>query len=82
MQKTDYPQYRKYHNGKGFFKIVSENQWEEILVVGSKYIFHEFTVKIMPDRNYIYDMTFEYKRNWEKINEEEYMLIRNMCAHH
>ncbi|MDF2436946.1 MAG: hypothetical protein K0Q95_1322 [Bacteroidota bacterium] len=76
MQKTDYPQYRKYHNGKAYFKIVSETQWEEVLVMGSKCIFHEFSVKIMPDRNYIHDMTFDYEKSWEKIDEKEYEEIK------
>ena len=54
-----YPQYRKYHNNKGYFKIISPIEWEEIQVVGTKYILHQFVVKIMPDRNFIYDMTFD-----------------------
>jgi hypothetical protein len=72
-----YPQYRKYANNKAYFKIISAGEWEEIQIVGSKHIFHHFTVKILPDRNYIYDMTFDYEKNWVKIEEEEYEKIRN-----
>lgn len=67
-----YPQYRKYPNGKVYFKIISSTEWEEIQVIGSNSILHHFTVKILPDRNYIYDMTFDYKRNWVEIGEDEY----------
>jgi hypothetical protein len=67
-----YPQFRKYHNNKAYFKIISSTEWEEIQIIGSKHILHQFIVKIMPDRNYIYDMTFDYEKNWEKIEEEEY----------
>lgn len=81
MQTTTYPQYRKYKNNKAYFKIVSATEWEEIRVMGSKYILHRFTVNIMPDRNFIYDMTFDYHNNWEKIEEEEYeqtkMMVEN-----
>jgi hypothetical protein len=71
-----YPQYRKYLNEKAYFKIISTTEWEEIQVLGSKYILHQFIVKIMPDRNYIYDLTFDYKKNWAKIDEQEYERIK------
>lgn len=72
----DYPQYRKYTNNKAYFKILSRTEWEEIQIIGSKHIFHQFTVKIMPDRNYIHDMTFDYENNWLKIEEQEYEKIK------
>ncbi|OFY87217.1 MAG: hypothetical protein A3F72_17100 [Bacteroidetes bacterium RIFCSPLOWO2_12_FULL_35_15] len=67
-----YPQYRKYPNNKAYFKIISATEWEEIQVIGSKSFLHYFTVKILPDRNFIYDMTFDYERNWVAIEESEY----------
>jgi hypothetical protein len=72
VNQGSYPQYRKYKNNKAYFKIISEKEWEEIQVLSSKYILHTFTVKILPDRNFIYDMTFDYENNWDKIGEEEY----------
>ena len=74
--ENQYPQFRKYINNKGFFKILSTTEWEEIQVIGSKYIFEKFTVKIMPDRNFINDMLFDYKNNWEIIEEKEYELVK------
>ncbi len=74
-QQIEYPQYRKYSNNKVFFKIVSSTQWEEIQVLGSTYTLHQFTVKIMPDRNFIYDMTFDYQRNLIKIDAAEYLAV-------
>ena len=72
MKTVIYPQYRKYKNNKAYFKIISEKEWEEIQVLGTKYIVHSFTVNIFPDRNFIYDMTFDYENNWLKIDAEEY----------
>jgi hypothetical protein len=72
--ETTYPQYRKYPNNKSYFKIISATEWEEIQVIGTKCMMHQFTVKIMPDRNYLYDMTFDYKNNWMVITEEEYVV--------
>ena len=74
--ETAYPQYRKYPNDKAYFKIISATEWEEIQVIGSKFILNQFTVKIMPDRNYLNDMTFDYKSNWVVIDESEYENIK------
>jgi hypothetical protein len=77
MQTADYPQYRKYPNNKGYFKIISDKEWEEIQVIGSKYLLHHFTVSILPDRHFINDMTFDYENSWIRIEEEEYLAIKN-----
>ncbi len=79
-EQITYPQYRKYLNDRVFFKIISEKEWEEIQILGSSYLIHYFTVKILPDRNLIYDMTFDYKGNWMKIEEEEYELIKTKIS--
>lgn len=77
MNKTiKYPQYRKYLNNKSFYKIISEIEWEELVVLGNTVTKHHFSVKILPDRNYIYDLTFDYQNHWVKIEEDEYNAIQ------
>ncbi len=71
-----YPQYRKYPNNKAYFKVLSATEWEEIQIVGSKYSLHQFIAKILPDRNYIYDLTFDYQNHWLVIEKEEYEEIK------
>ena len=66
-----YPQYRKYAHERTYFKIISADAWEEIHVMGKKYVLHHFKAAILPDRNYIYDLTFDYEKNWIKIEEGE-----------
>jgi hypothetical protein len=72
-----YPLYRKYKNEKSYFKILSPDEFEEIQVLGKRYSLHHFTVKILPDRNFIYDMTFDFQTNWEEITDEEYRIVKN-----
>ncbi|MFI5150247.1 MAG: hypothetical protein ACHQRM_10990 [Bacteroidia bacterium] len=79
-QEMVYPQYRKYKNGKNFFKIVSAEVFEEIQVMGSRYTLQLFTSKILPDRNFIYDMTFDFRANWEEISEAEYVEIKEKVS--
>lgn len=67
-----YPIYRKYAHNRTFFKIVSEEMFYELQIMGKSYSVTEFKAKILPDRNYIHDLTYNYEGNWEKISEAEY----------
>jgi len=81
MQKTiTFPQFRKYINERTYFKIISKDEWEEIQMIGNKFSIHQFKAAILPDRNYIYDLTFDYKKNWIKINEAEYERVKKKIA--
>lgn len=71
-----YPQYRKYSNNKSYFKIISPDEFEEIQLLGTKKSVHLFKAKILPDRNLIYDMTFDYEKSWVKIEEEEFEQVK------
>ena len=82
MQKIIiYPQFRKYQNERIFFKIISKDEWEEIQVVGNNYSLHQFKAAILPDRNYIHDLTFDYEKNWMLIEENEYEKVKKKIKH-
>lgn len=70
-----YPQYRKYKNNKSYFKIIAKDEFEEIQVLGTKHRSHHFKAKILPDRNFISDMLFDYDNHWDVIKEDEYLFI-------
>jgi hypothetical protein len=74
-----YPVYRKYPHGKTFFKISSESEFEELQIIGSHYSITTLVAKILPERNYIYDLTFAFEGLWEVIGQEEYILAKNNC---
>lgn len=70
-----FPQYRKYTNNKSYFKIISNTQWEEKQLLGSKVILNSFEAKILPDRNFLNDMLTNYGNHWLVIDEVEYNSI-------
>ena len=76
-----YPQYRKYNNNRSFYKIISPEKFEEIQVVGNKTTLHLFEAKILPDRNYIYDLTFDFKKHWVICEEQEYESLKEKINH-
>jgi hypothetical protein len=72
----NYPQYRKYPHDRTYFKIISAIEWEELHISKDKVTLHSFLVKILPDRNFIHDLTFDYEKNWVAIEEEEYESVK------
>ena len=67
-----YPQYRKYSHGKTYFKVLSATEFEELQIIGGNCTLHHIVARILPDRNYIHDLTINYQQHWEKITEKEY----------
>jgi len=59
MDSIIFPTYRKYNNNKNFFKIINENEFEEISFIGSKVIVTQHLAKILPDRNLIADLLYD-----------------------
>ncbi|MGE0561729.1 MAG: hypothetical protein AB7O47_07930 [Flavobacteriales bacterium] len=76
VNDVKYPQFRKYKNNQSYFKIVSKTSFEEIKREGDLWKLYSFEAKILPDRNFIYDMTFDYENYWEAINAEEFEKIK------
>ncbi len=79
-KEITFPQYRKYANGQSFFKIISAQEFEEIKVTGQTKEIHNFIAKILPDRNYIHDLTFDYTKYWVSCSEEEYNTTRETAT--
>jgi hypothetical protein len=74
-----FPQYRKYPNNKSYFKITSDNHFEEIAVIGSKYSVNEFSAKIFPDFTFIKDMLDNRDNRWVVISSAEYDSVLKIC---
>jgi hypothetical protein len=73
MSKTDdFPVFRKYKNDSSFFKILSADEFEEIKKLPKGYGLFKFKAKILPDRNYIHDMLYDFHLHWLEIEEMEY----------
>lgn len=79
-QRISYPLYRKYANEKNFFKIISAEEFEELSLIGGKWHLNHFKAKILPDRNFIHDLTLNDKKNIIEIDSNEYMIIRARSA--
>lgn len=71
----EFPQYRRYKNKQSYFKIVSNEEFVEYKLTANKLESYRFTVKILPDRNYLHDMLYNYEPYWEVLSEKEFKLF-------
>lgn len=69
----EFPQYRRYKNKQSYFKILSNEEFVEYKLTANKLESHRFTVKILPDRNYLQDMLHNYQPYWEVVSEDEFI---------
>lgn len=72
MIELNFPIYLKYKNSNNFFKIVSETEMEEIILMGTKTLINYKTASILPDRVFINDLLKNTFNNCEKMNAEEF----------
>ena len=78
MADTTFPVYRKYRNDMSYFKIISEESFEEVKKLPTGYALFNFKAKILPDRNYIQDMLYDYHLHWQVISKEDYEKVKAM----
>ena len=71
FEDIQFPVYRRYRNGKSYFKIISRNEFEEIQLIGSKKILNRIKAAQFPEMNLIYDLVYN-KEVAEEINKIEF----------
>lgn len=76
FEDINFPVYRKYRNGKSYFKISSRHEFEEIQLIGSKKIKNHIIASQLPEMNHIYDLVYNKELALE-VSVEEYEKINS-----
>lgn len=76
FEDITFPVYRKYKNNRHYFKVISNNCFEEIQFVGSKALIKEIKATQLPEFNHIYDLVYNYKELGDEITEAEYLKMK------
>jgi hypothetical protein len=79
-EKIEFPQYRRYLNGRNYFCFHSMDAFEELRALGSKWLIENHSVKILPDRNLVHDLLFGYEGMAEVIDAEAYREVRRLAV--
>jgi hypothetical protein len=78
-ESMQFPQYRRYLNGRNYFCFQSMEAFEELRGLGNKWLIEQHTAKILPDRNLVHDLLFEYQGIAEKIDAGDYEEVRKLA---
>lgn len=68
----NFPLYRKYAHDKTFFRINSKENFDELTIIGSFYIYRNQQAQIFPEFTMIIDMIENNNDNWVAISEQEF----------
>jgi hypothetical protein len=74
------PAYRKYKNGRSFFKITAPDLFEEIMVIGGRLSIKVIRAERLPERNFLNDLMYNFSEMAIEITETEYELMRKKAA--
>jgi hypothetical protein len=74
--KMDFPQYRKYSNGRSYFRISSEKDFEELQFIGDRVVWYRVLAHQYPEMRTIKEMLDLHEGRWERINAIEYASIQ------
>ena len=68
----NFPIFLKYSHEKTFFRINSKENFDELNIIGSFYIYRNQQAQIFPEFTMIIDMIENLNNNWESITEIEF----------
>jgi len=71
----NFPQYRKMSNEKAFYKIISDKEFDEIQLVGSKANLFHIVAEQYPEMLRIQDMLKMDNEWFSEVNENEFVEI-------
>lgn len=77
MKSQDYPIYRKYADGRVYFKIKSPQEFEEARRTSRGVEFETHVAKILPDRHLIADMIAMHGGYWLEATHDEYENLKS-----
>lgn len=76
FEDIEFPVYRKYKNGKNFFKIINARKFEEIMLIGQSAQLREVSATQFPEQNFIRDLVLNFSEMAFEINGDEYERVR------
>lgn len=75
-EDTRFPAFRRYSNGRNYFKIVSADTFEEVQVIGKSRLVKRITATRFPEKQFIGDLLAGLAGKAETIDEETYERVK------
>jgi hypothetical protein len=71
-EDMQFPVYRRYRNGRSYFKIINERSFEEVRALGERRLVAVIEARQFPEMIFIRDMLFNFESMAEEITAAEY----------
>lgn len=74
-----FPLYRRYLHGNTYYRINSQENFDELMVVGKFFVFKNFQARILPEYQLIIDLIDNMENRWEIIEEQDFNKKLDFC---
>ena len=74
-----FPIFRRYLHGNTYYRINSQENFDELLVVGKFFVYKNFQARILPEFQLIIDLIDNAENRWEIIEEEDFENKLDFC---
>ena len=76
LEELSYPIYRKRKNNRSFYKINSAYQFDEIQIMGTKYILYSFTISQYPEIVMLMEMIAMENDLYQELDKDEWEMLK------
>ncbi len=74
-----FPIFRKYGHDNTYFRINSKENFDELMIIGSFFIFKNQQAQIFPEFTMIIDMIENQNNNWHAISADDFDAKLTLC---
>jgi hypothetical protein len=67
-----FPLFRRYLHGNTYYRINSQENFDELMVIGKFFVYKNFQAQILPEYQLIIDLIDNSDNRWEIINFTEF----------
>jgi hypothetical protein len=74
-----FPLFRRYLHGNTYYRINSQENFDELMVVGKFFVFKNFQARILPEYQLIIDLIDNAENRWEIIESSDFDKKLEFC---
>ena len=74
-----FPLFRRYLHGNTYYRINSQENFDELMVVGIFFVYKNFQARILPEYQLIIDLLDNVENRWEIIEKSDFDKKLNYC---
>ena len=74
-----FPIFRRYLHGNTYYRINSQENFDELMVVGKFFVYKNFQARILPEYQLIIDLIDNVENRWEIIEAKDFDKKLDFC---